>query len=184
MFFYQSGDISIPLRALSDYEIDEARYAAMDNADDKIAGILLKVRLGLLNGSKIKFEAIPKQMYAAYAKFIIDVDMWIVYYAMCDFMPPDFTINDVKKLRHVHKMAFEILNYSVKPQEEVIKFVSTKEGKRLATLIYKFHVPLTDKMWKLTPLQEQFMTLSHPDALTFEGLDSMLQERIKHVRGK
>jgi len=154
--------IDIVLRAVSSTELDDAKYKSQELCDDKLARMILKMRLGQLNG-KFDIDSIPADMYKNYIKYILEFDYWITYYAMKDFQPADFNFEDVRKMRYVHEIADIAITLSSAPNEVIIEFIKTEDGQELAKIIHEFKQPLA-MIKDLTPLQHTFVLFSSPNA--------------------
>jgi hypothetical protein len=154
--------IDITLRAVSSSELDDAKYKSQELCDDKLARMILRMRMGQING-KIDIDSIPAELYKNYIKYILEFDYWVVYYAMKDFQPTDFSFDDVRKMRYVHEIADIIINISSSPNEVVIEFVKTEDGQELAKIIYELKQPLA-MIKDLTSLQHSFLLFSSPNA--------------------
>ncbi len=121
--------------------------------------MMVKIRVGKLKLLE-DIKDIPPEAYQSMRKFYNELDYWIVYYGMRDFIEEEFTIDDVKKMHHVHDIAQKIVSMSSAPEDIVEKIVRSNDGKLLATCHYQLHVPLTDAAWKITPLQFDFLFTS------------------------
>jgi len=153
-FFY--NDISITLRPLTSMEIDEAQNMACDEIDDvRLIKTITDIKLGKTDLMD-KMPTNP-EFYAKIRRFYNTMDYWLVYYSMKDFMPEDFFIDDVEKMQYVHEIAERVIKICGKQSKEVIETIRTADGQELATIVHKYHIPLTDEAWKLTPLQKEFL---------------------------
>jgi len=154
IFFY--NDISITLRPLTSMEIDEAQNMACDEIDDvRLIKTITDIKLGKTDLMD-KMPTNP-EFYAKIRRFYNTIDYWLVYYAMKDFMPKDFSIDDVEKMQYVHEIAERVIKICGKQSKEVIETIRTADGQELATIVHKYHIPLTNEAWKLTPLQKEFL---------------------------
>jgi hypothetical protein len=168
-FFDYDGQ-QIPIRAVSSAEIDDARYKSLGTCDNKLAALIVKLRLGLLEG-KVNLDDIPVEMYINYVKYIYEFDYWVVYYAMKDFRDSSFCINDVRLMRHVHKIAQEASNMSSTNRNIIDMILKTPEGEEIANCHFNLHIPLFPSLDKGTPLQIEFLKSADPKAPT--KIDSM-----------
>lgn len=180
----------VQLRALSSSEIDDARYKSMELCNDRLARMILRLRLGQMKKT-MNIDEIPADMYKNYLKYSLEFDYWVVFYSMKDFMPSDFTIEDVRKMRYIHEMSISVINISAGDDESVIEIIKTEDGQELAKIIYEFHQPLVAKIDDMTPLQHKFLYWSGPNAPkhvadSLEELEKILPaigDRLRHVRG-
>lgn len=101
----------------------------------------------------------PPEIYVSIDRYYKEIDYWIVYYSMKDFQPEDFTIKDVREMRYVHDIALKVLNMSSADDRKIVEVINSVDGKRFGTMIFNFHVPITDEAWKTTPLQYRFCEL-------------------------
>jgi len=136
----------------------------MGMLDYKLTGLMMRIRLGELVGEPIDYTEVHPDLLREYLKYLKESDYWIVYHAMKDFQPEDFSIDDVYKMRLVHEIAEHVIMLSSAPTDVIIDEIRTPEGQELAKVVYEFKIPLTDEAWKLTPLQHQFMIWASPDA--------------------
>ena len=186
-FLYDDNLITI--RALSSYEIDQAKYGAMELVDQQLASFIIKVRLGeLKNLPTLDIDKIPKELYKNYLKYDLEFDYWVVYYSMKDFIEDDtWSIEDVRLMHSVHELAEKIISITSLPHEVIKQFVYTDEGKRLATAVYVFHQPLNSDLWKMTPTQEIFLALSHPsqqEGIERNNLSQLQKEALNNVHNE
>ena len=142
----------------------------------------MKIRLGSLNLTD-EFEDLNPEMYLTMQNFYREMDYWTVYHSMKDFMPDDFSIDDVREMRYIHNMAKKIFDISSASDSFIMDIVSSKEGHELAEVVYKYKIPLTDAAWKLTPLQHSFYKFSSSEAPvkianSLEELDEMFNTDI------
>ena len=161
-FFNYDGTM-IPLRPVTSFELDEARWNGYNFVDPKLARLLVNIKLG-------KYKIIDElkdysvEIYSNIDKFDAEIEYWIVFHSMKDFRDESFSIDDVRKMRYVHEMAKFILDMSSAPRDVVLELVKTPDGEQLARIIYEYNVPLVSELWKLTDLQHEFLIWSHPDA--------------------
>ena len=161
-FFNYDGTM-IPLRPLTSFELDDARWHGYEFASPKLARLLVNIKLGKY---KIldELKDYPAELYANIDKFDAEIEYWMVFYSMKDFRDDSFTIDDVRKMRYVHEMARFILDMSSAPRDVVLEIIKTPEGEELAKIIYQYNVPLVNEVRDLTDLQHEFLIWSHPKA--------------------
>jgi len=174
-FFY--NDITITLRPLTSMEIDEAQNMACDEIDDpRLIKTITDIRLGKTDLMD-KMPANP-QFYAKIRRFYNTIDYWLAYYSMKDFMPKEFSIEDVKQMQYVHEIADKVIKICGKQSKEVIECIRTADGQELATIVHHYHIPLTNEAWKLTPLQKEFLYWTSKDA---PMVANTIEEALNHV---
>lgn len=174
--FFDYNGYNIKFRPLTSMEVDDAKGKAYGYVTPKIAKLIVQLNLGLING-KDKVDEIPPEMYSDIDKFNREINYWIVYHGMKDFMPEDFSIEDVRKMQYVHKLAKSILSITSADRETVVQIIRTEDGLELAKLIWRYNVPLVKDITELTPLQHQFLILSDPTNITdINSVDSKLPE--------
>jgi len=78
---------------------------------------------------------------------------------MKDFQDEDFSLELIKKMEHVHKIATQIMSYSYQPKEVIEEVIKTDEGKLIANVVFYLNVPLSE-FGSLTKLQRDFLILS------------------------
>ena len=162
--FFLYDDQTITLRPLCTQELDDASEAALDIATPSLVQFLIQVKLNKIDLFDEKSKPILDTLYTEIRAYYDRLDYYIVYHGMKDFLSEDFSVKDVKLMHDIHKIADKIMAMSNADRDLVDEVITTPEGKKLADIIYVFHVPITDAAWKLTPLQIDFLSLSHPDA--------------------
>lgn len=162
--FFLYDDKKIILRPLTSLEFDQCEEAAYEEAEDVVAKIVMRIRLGDLKITDELRELNPA-VYTQMTNYYNTIDYWVVYHAMKDFMPDDFTIDDVMEMRYVHEIAQKVFKISSSDDDTIIDEVATPDGSKLATIVYKLHQPLTSESWKLTPLQHKFLIYAHPKSI-------------------
>jgi len=168
--FFPYDNFQLTLRPITSMELDDAERKAGDMLTPRLTKLLVDVKMGRINPEKFKFdEEIPEQMYLQLRNFYMDIDYWIVYYSMKDFMPQDFTIEDVRKMTEIHRIAQHIMDISTGPKDLVLQTINSSDGQRLVDIVRYYHVPLTDAAWKLTPLQEDFLYWSVGNSPIYAG---------------
>lgn len=159
--FFPYDTQQIPIRAVSSAEFDDAKNKSVGICDEKLARQILQIQLGTLKG-KIDLTTIPLEMFTNYLRYLQEFDYWVVYHSMKDFRDSSFNIEDVRKMRYVHEMAIEAISMSSYPTSLIKYKINTKDGKELLTMLWELHVPLTSELWKLTPLQKEFLEITNP----------------------
>ena len=178
---------ALPIRPLSSYELDQALLKAIqEGISQKALQSVIKIKLKLQDkDSKIDLNI---EDYQDFLKYYNEIDYWVVFFAMKDFQPENFSLPDyngefekefddwnenkekgyyiVRKMKYIHKMAEDIINMTDQPVTKLIEVVTNTKGKILASCIHAFHQPLVSEAWKLTPLQQKFMLYSSPDSPT------------------
>jgi len=148
------------LRPLTSYELDKAEREGYKFVDSNLAKLIMRIRLGDVALTQ-ELGAMPPQLFTAVDHYYKEVDYWIVFYSMKDFQSKHFNIEDVRKMRYVHDMAMKILGMSSSNDRKIVETIRTPEGKKLAKLIFEFNVPITDEVWKITPLQYSFCDIAN-----------------------
>lgn len=210
--YYDYRGEALPLRPISSWEYDQCFSRSLKYATKETAEILVKTKIELINLNK-KTD-LNNELYTQFFDFYNEVDYWIVYFSMKDFQSEDFSKPDfnrqfsedfgdynfflpkgyyiVRRMDFIHDISSFIMKTSTQSVEVVREVIKSDSGKLLATIHYRVHVPISDKIWELTPLQSKFIILSHPDALKHHdsidelpGLKSGMTagEILKAVRG-
>ena len=157
VFQFDYNGENLPLRPISSYELDQCFYKTLVHAEKEIGEIFLKLKLGALKpGTIVDYD---NEFLAELRDFYDNLDYLVVFYSMKDFQPETFSVQDVKKLQHVHEMASKIYGYSYQPKEVVKEIVKDEAGKHVATIVFNLNVPL-GKLSELTKLQRDFLILS------------------------
>lgn len=174
----------LPIRPLSTYEIDEIiKKVIREGISPQTYDSIIKLKLNILSPEQKRDISISD--YQEYLTYFNEIDYWIVYYAMKDFQPEKFSKPDfdgdfqefknwdennpkgyyiVKKMKYVHDIAKDVKNMTSQPTTVLMEVLENKTGQALASLVYRYHVPLANKAWELTPLQTYFLIFSAPDA--------------------
>lgn len=117
----------IPIRPISDYEIDCARRASYDVVKNKESrDLLFKIKTGLVSMDTELGDVDLKDV----AEGLLEVDYWVVYFAIKDFSNPTVNIEDIKKMVGVKDIAREVYKLSgvIKESEEALeKFPERKK---------------------------------------------------------
>jgi hypothetical protein len=161
-FFDYNGHI-LTIRPITSMEVDDAKSHGYQYVDPVLAKVMVQLNLGQIKGTD-KLKDVPPKMYINIDKFNRELNYWIVYHGMKDFMPEDFSIEDVRKMQYVHKIAKQILSITSTDTKSVVQIIKTEEGQELARLIWRYNVPLVKDITELTPLQHQFLIWSDPKA--------------------
>jgi hypothetical protein len=135
--------------------MDDAMFKALSGVASKtVVNALISMNLGIL-GIKDKMDIGPSD-YADFVKYRREIDYYICYHAIKDFEEIDE--DDLKETSlEIHQMANKIRSMSVSTDDIVEEFIESPEGKKLASIIYRIHVPLVNEAWKATSLQVKFL---------------------------
>jgi len=156
--YFDYNGTPIKIRPLSSTEIDDAKMKSMGLVNPQLAGLMIKIRLNLHKKEKFDLSAVPDLLYKHYIQYLNEFDYWLVYYSLKDFMPEDFSIDDIRKMQYTHEIARDILSLTgVEDKQRFIGFIRSKDGDELAEILFKWHVPLASIVEDLTPLQIEFM---------------------------
>jgi len=150
-FNYDGHDLK--LRPLRSIELDDAKCKGYRYVTPKMAKLLLNIYIGKIDPTEMHDEY-PVEMYENFDKYYREIEYWIVYHSMKDFMPSDFSIDDVRKMRYVHDIAKKVLSTISSDSETITRVLYSDEGKEIVRLITIFNVPLAT-INDLTPLQEE-----------------------------
>jgi len=161
--FFSYHDQNIQIRPITSLELNLAEDQADKIVTPQLARLLTMVRCGKLNIMQKIDEIVPPEMYHNIRKYYNELDFWITFFGMKDFLPDDFSIADVKKMQFIREISQKIIDISSATEESIDEIIKSNDGQQLAFIHYKLMVPLTDAAWKLTPLQTEFLSKSHPD---------------------
>ena len=116
--------------------------------------------------------------YIDLRKYQYDLMVNICYHGMKDFQRGNFSIETINNsFLDVIGLSSAILEKSVGTEEEVVELLESADGKVLMYTTRVLKVPITDKAWKLTPMQIKFFSGS---AVKTESLDDESYiERVK-----
>jgi hypothetical protein len=182
---FSYDDFSVTLRPLTSSELDDATLKALYIVDSRLVVTLVNIRLGIYRADE-RLKDIPPELMINLKKYKDEIDYYITFYAMKDFMPPEFTLEDVRKMHHVHEIATKVLSMSIVPKDTLIKEIRTKDGQKLATIIHEFHIPLANEAWKLTELQYEFTYYTSGKApiqcQSVDEIDQVLEGMLNRVR--
>lgn len=184
IFDYKGTELKY--RALSSTEFDRARYKTLTMLTPKLTGFLLKIKLHVYDVRKVDWDKIPPKLFKSYYTFMKEVEYWIVYYSMKDYMPSDFSIDDVKKMNFVHDLAKKIYELSSASKKNLIIFCKSDEGSDIAKMVIDWNVPLISSIKDITPVQYKFMEIINGDKnyITEEELEKrnpVLMRMIRNV---
>ena len=183
-YFNYKGS-SLPIRPLSTYELDQAMENALKGISPLVFDSVIKVKIGLINKDQ-ELEDLHPSLYIHFLRYYNELDYWTVYFAMKDFQSEKFSMPDfegeyqddfkdwdsnkpkgyyiVRKMNLVHELSERIFMMTDQPDTQLIEIISNRDGKILATTTHVFNIPLNDKLWKLTPLQTNFLLFTRPGA--------------------
>lgn len=164
---YTEGKEPLPLRPISSFEFDQCFYKALEYAPSKIAGLVIKLKLKIIETSRD--IDVSDEGYAKLQKFYDSIDYWIVYFAMKDFQEdwftkPDYSTEEtypkglyqILKMNDVHKIADFVLNASNQKQEAIEQVFVDETGREVAYLYFYLNVPLAD-IKNMTKLQRDYL---------------------------
>jgi hypothetical protein len=177
----------LPIRPLSTYEMDEILEKIItEGITQQTFTSIYKIKFNLFN-QKEKVEVSQKN-YLEFFNYLNIIDYWMVFYSMKDYQEEEFSKPDyseefrdefddwredtpkgyfiVKKMKYVHQLAKDIQYMTSQPLTALARVLKNKSGKTLASMVFKFHIPLANEAWKLTPLQETFLYYGDPSGPT------------------
>jgi len=154
-FFSRSLGTTIKLRPLTAWESDQVMLEALSGIKSrKVVDLLININIASIDMQE-RVDLTPEE-FAEFLKYRRLVDYYTCYHAMKDFS--DITIEDLfDSTLEIHEMADMVRNMSVANPLEIDEFVTSEDGKLLASLHYVVNVPLTSEAWKLTRLQLNFL---------------------------
>lgn len=170
VFYYDYDGDALPLRPISSYELDDCFYEALSNATSRVADLVVKLRLKLIDkADEIDFS---NKDYLSLQRHYDAISYWIVFHSMKDFQDEDFKIPiyqenellpkgmfQIRKMSHIHNMANTIINSSYKPKEFLKQIIKDGLGREVAYLTLYFNVPLA-QINDITKLQKNFLIYS------------------------
>ena len=116
--------------------------------------------MGVIKGSqRIKYS---NELLAEIRSYFDNLDYWITYYGMKDFQDDSFSIEDIKKMQHVHEIARRVYASSYQTKEVIEEIIKDSDGRHIATVVFNLNIPLGE-LSKLTKLQRDFLILSKLD---------------------
>lgn len=183
--WFDYGGDSLPIRPLSTYEYDQIKLKIYEEGiSEPVFKKIIQTRLSVFQKPESEQQEITLPFYKEYLQFSNEVDYWMVYYAMKDFQPEEFTSPDfngefeddfddwemkkpkgyyiVRKMKYIHQIARDVKTMTNQPVIELKSILRNTKGKILASRTYAYHIPLVSEAWKLTPLQEKFLFYSRP----------------------
>ena len=181
VFYYDYDGNALPLRPISSYELDDCFYKALEYATDKVADLVIKLRLKLFKKSEeVDFT---NQDYLSLQKHYDAISYWVVFHSMKDFQDEDFSIpiykNDeilpkgmfqIRKMSYIHDMANIIVNSSYRPKEYIKQIIKDELGKEVAYLVLYFNVPIAN-INDITRLQRDFLIYSKGEITKVKASD-------------
>ncbi|KKK72965.1 hypothetical protein LCGC14_2898590 [marine sediment metagenome] len=82
VFYFDYDGNALPLRPISSYELDDCFYKALEYATPKVADLVIKLRLKLIEKSEeVDFS---NQDYLSLQKHYDAISYWIVFHSMKD----------------------------------------------------------------------------------------------------
>jgi len=170
---YDYDGLPLSFRPLYTWELDDALEKSLEGASVTTINLIVKLRLQVnIDEKELQLDN-PEQIREMQHHLLL-LDYWIVYHGIKDFQPSEFSEIDVEtgnprgfdlirtKFKYVHEIATKILAVSKPPDAVVREVVKSSEGKVIATIHYRFNVPLVSKQWEMTPFQRDFLILSNP----------------------
>lgn len=165
---YNDGREPLPLRSLSSFELDQCFYKALENANQKVASLIIKIKLKLID--KDRDVNVSEEGYANLLKFFDYIDFWVVYYAMKDYQDEEFSMpnfdngfptgfDSILNMNEVHEIANFILDSSRESPEVVKEIITDELGNDLAYVVYYLNSPLALAK-DLTKLQRDYLIYS------------------------
>lgn len=152
-FLDPSFDKPLTYRAITLWEHELAHQKALSGCRD-----ISIVKVLLQKESDIELNIDQLKDLRAYE---FDLCLWICFYGLMDFQPYDFTIDILKKSNvDVKTLSLLILDVSVGKKEEIVEVLRNAHGTVLAYIKHVLNVPLVDELWKITPLQFEFLALN------------------------
>lgn len=171
LYFPYEGKYPLPLRPISSYEFDDCFYKALENAPGKIAELVIKLRLKLIETDRD--IDVSDKGYAQLQKFYDSMSYWVVYYSMKDFQDEEFSIPNYEefngypngyyitlKMNDVHDIAEFILNGSYQNDKIIKEIFEDELGREVAYSVTFLKHPLAD-LPKLTKLQKKYLIYSN-----------------------
>jgi len=146
----------IKYRAITRYEHEQAKIAAMQYCSKPVMEFLSDQ--ASLSIQPIASKELTETEILEYREYLFSLMVGIVYHGTKDFQPEDYSEDTIKdSFMDVLGIAKEILEKSIRPNEEVVALVNSGEGQNLLAIHYVLNVPLASDAWKLTPLQLSFL---------------------------
>ena len=192
VFYYDYDGNALPLRPISSYELDDCFYKALDFATQKVADLVIKLRLSLIEKSEeVDFT---NEDYLSLQKHYDAISYWAVFHSMKDFQDEDFSIPiyeddellpkgifQIRKMNYIHDIANIIVNASYRPKEFIKQIIKDDIGKEVAYLVLYFNVPIAN-IDKITRFQRDFLIYSKGDIIKARASD--IKEKQYEFSGK
>jgi len=146
----------IKYRAITRYEHETAKIEAMRYCSKPVMEFLSDQ--SALSMQPIATKELAEAEILEYREYLFTMMVGIVYHGTKDFQPEDYSEDTIKdSFMDVLGIAKEILEKSIRPNEEIVALVNSGEGQNLLAIHYVLNVPLASEAWKLTPLQLSFL---------------------------
>jgi len=162
-YFFFDPSLSEPLkyRAITRSEHEEIKAEAMRIIDNpRIAKILIDWLLD--REIEEEEEDLSVESYLELRKYYFEVALLTCYNGTKDFQPDNYTLDMLRSsFVDVMDLCVQILEKSMAKRKEVVEMLQTVDGTNLATIVYRLNVPITDAVWKLTPVQLLFLVEGH-----------------------
>lgn len=150
-----ASETEITIRPLSQIEVDQCYADALDNFPRSAQETVVKMHANVLNPQ----DEIPENTRIS--------DLQLYYNEVCYHIistSSGISVHDIKKLPYGDKIRslvdriFRISGVDIKQSQKDIEwFLTNSDGLVLANLTAHMKVPITDKAWKITPLQQAFL---------------------------
>ena len=181
VFYYDYDSNALPLRPISSYELDDCFYKALSNATSKVADLVVKLRLKIIDRAEdVDFS---NEDYLSLQKHYDAISYWVVFHSMKDFQDEDFKVPiyqedellpkgmfQIRRMSHIHNIANTIINSSYRPKEYVKQIVKDGLGREVAHLVLYFNVPLSN-ISDITRLQKSFLIYSKGEITKVKASD-------------
>lgn len=167
---YNEGSEPLPLRPISSHEFDQCFYKSLEHAPEKIAELVIKIRLKLID--KGRDIDVSDEGYSNLIRFYDEIDYWVVYYAMKDFQEKEFSYVDLKdrlfrpygyfavlKMNDIHEIAEYVMDASFRPTEVIKEILKDESGREMAYVVYFLKQPLAS-VKDMTRLQRDYLIFS------------------------
>lgn len=176
---YNDGREPLPLRPLSSFELDQCFYKALENANQKVSDLVIKIKLKLID--RDRDVNVSDEGYANLLKFYDYVDYWIVFYAMKDFQDEEFVkpnfdnnfpngFDAIINMLEVHEIANFVLDTSRDSPEIIKEIILDDYGKEIAYVVYYLNSPLALAK-DLTKLQRDYLIYSKGEVTKVKASD-------------
>jgi len=182
VFYYDYDSNALPLRPISSYELDDCFYKALEYATGKVADLIIKLRLNLIEKSEqVDFS---NEDYLSLQQHYDTISYWVVFHSMKDFQDEDFKIpifkNDeilpkgmfqIREMSYIHDIANKIINTSYRPKEFIKQIVKDEYGKEIAYLNLYLNIPLAS-IPDITKLQTSYLIYSKAEITKVKASES------------